>query len=242
MIRSTSNYEKRQEFSIMGTISWLILIMIGVQVGVGVIIELVVKLFKFNGLSLWFRPEIMLLGMIMTVIISIPLIKKATLASDKAFPFHFLAVKQINQATLLKTLVLGTMYYCLMSMFMHLLNIDTPQYMLDAKSQVNSTLDFILLISTVCIIAPVFEEVVFRGLAFSRLQYSKFGPVGAIIITSLIFSVLHIQYELILLVFLFPMALLYGFVRYKTENVTYCIALHILFNSLSTFQLFYLHS
>jgi membrane protease YdiL (CAAX protease family) len=245
MCTSITNNEKYPEFSIMDTILWLILITIGVQISVGIIIKIIIQVLglEFKDLDLVFlRPDIILLGMAMTVIISIPLIKRAAHSTDKTLPFNFLAIKPINKVILIKILVMGSLYYCLMSIFMQLLNIDTPQYMLDAKSQVTSTLELVMLITAVCIIAPVFEEIVFRGLAFSRLQNSKLGPIGAIIITSIIFTGIHIQYEFVILVFLFPMALLYGLVRYKTENVTYCIALHILCNSLSTFQLFFLHS
>lgn len=240
---STTTHERHQKFSIMSTISWLIILTVGVQLCVGIIILSMFKVTRveFNDLeSLLLRPEIMLLGMIITVIISIPLIRKATRVSEDTFPFHFLAIKPIEQATLKKTLVLGVLYYCLMSTFMHLVNIDTPQYMLDAKFQVNSSLDLAIHIISICIMAPIFEELIFRGLAFSRLQYSKAGPIGAIIVTSIFFTIIHIQYELMILVFLFPTALLYGFIRYKTDNVTYCIALHILCNSLSTFELFVL--
>jgi len=236
---------KHQEFSIIGTLSWLFLLSVGIQAGVDIIIRLAINV---SGTeikemeSTFLRPDIMLIMVIMTAIISIPLIKRAAHSTDKMFPFVFLALRSTQHTTLIKIISAGLIYYSLISLFMPWLDIDYPQYMLDVKSHVKSTVDLIFLISTVCIIAPIFEEVVFRGLIFSRFQSSKFGTIGAVFITSIIFSILHFQYEPIAMLFIFVDAILLSFVRYKTENVTYCIALHILFNSLSTFQLFFLHS
>lgn len=237
------NENKHQKFSILGTFLWMFLLSVGIQAGVGIILGIAFNVSETETKDIEFaflRPDIMLTMVIMTAIISIPLIKKAAHSTEKIFPFVFLALKPIQQTTLIKILVLGTLYYCFMSMFMLLLGIDMPQYMLDAKSQVNSTLDLVLQITAICIIGPIFEEVVFRGLAFSRFQYSKLGQNGSVLITSIIFTLIHFQYEPIIMTFVFATALVLGFVRYKTDNLTYCIALHILFNSLSTFELFIL--
>jgi membrane protease YdiL (CAAX protease family) len=231
-----------QKFSIWGTLSWMFFLSIGVQLGVGIIFGVIIRAFGVEATDIdlaFLRPSIMLLMVIVTLIISIPLIRKAALSPDKDFPFFFVAIRPIKQSTLVKVSIVGFSYYCLLWLCMELIGIETPQYMLDVKSQVNSILDLILLIISICLITPVIEEIIFRGLIFSRFQLSKLGRVGAVCITSIFFSVIHFQYEPIIIVFVFTMGLLLGVVRYKTDNVIYCIILHVIFNSLSAYELFF---
>ena len=88
--------------------------------------------------------------------------------------------------------------------------------------------------------APIFEELVFRGFIFARLQRSVLGKSGALILTSLIFTLIHSQYQGIELFALFTFAILLGLIRIKTNNIKYCILIHALNNTLSLMALYLL--
>ena len=80
------------------------------------------------------------------------------------------------------------------------------------------------------IVQPIFEEFLFRGLLFKGLR-SKLSGNFTVLITSLLFVMAHIQYDiLILILVLFPNALILGFARLKTRSLTVPIILHCLNN------------
>lgn len=87
------------------------------------------------------------------------------------------------------------------------------------------------------IAAPLFEELVFRGYAFSG-WIGKIGPWGAILLPSLIFALCHIQYGGIGLAYIFGMGALLGMLRWKTGSVYPCIALHLINNAVQAVEMF----
>lgn len=62
----------------------------------------------------------------------------------------------------------------------------------------STTLDNALRLITVLILAPISEEILFRGIVFdsiSRINRSKIMPIVAAVISSFVFMVNHTQYE-----------------------------------------------
>tara|TARA_B110000467_G_scaffold113532_1_gene103954 strand:- start:1180 stop:1683 length:504 start_codon:yes stop_codon:yes gene_type:complete len=82
------------------------------------------------------------------------------------------------------------------------------------------------------LLGPLFEEFLFRGFLFKGLENS-IGGGGAVIISSLLFSIPHLQYSIIVvLCMVFPMALFLGYVRMKTQS----LFLPIIFHSVNNFM------
>ena len=52
-----------------------------------------------------------------------------------------------------------------------------------------------LLILAVVVAAPVREEVLFRGFLFKGIAASRWGPIAAILISSTIWALIHVQYD-----------------------------------------------
>lgn len=83
----------------------------------------------------------------------------------------------------------------------------------------------------IVILAPITEELIFRGLLFWRIKNSKLKTIGAIIIPAILFSVIHIQYsELLTLLIIFVDGLFYGLARHFSKSVVLAIILHALSN------------
>ena len=88
----------------------------------------------------------------------------------------------------------------------------------------------------VIVAAPVFEEIFFRGFLFKGLQHSRIGPLGAILVTSLLWATIHLQYDLWDLGIIFALGIFLGFARLKTGSVYATIALHALVNLIATIE------
>lgn len=72
----------------------------------------------------------------------------------------------------------------------------------------------------IVILAPISEELMFRGLLFWRIKNSKLKTIGAIIIPAILFSAIHIQYsELLTLGIIFIDGLFYGLARHFSKSV-----------------------
>lgn len=230
-----------QNFSITRTLLWALFLAFGIQIFIGLIVGFVVGVTDVQSDSteeFFNQPYLIAVIGFIAAACSMPFLKPASKQTNTSSLLSFLAIKSISTSTLIKVLLLGFVYYALAMLLGDLLSIETPEFMLDIKQQSNSILDITFLILGICLIAPVVEEVIFRGLIYQRLLQSKAGVLGAIIITSLVFTAIHIQYDVLVLAILSLFALLLGVVRYKTNNLFYCIALHMQLNALSTIELF----
>ncbi len=87
------------------------------------------------------------------------------------------------------------------------------------------------------IAGPVFEEIFFRGFMFRGIQQSRPGTSGAVLITSLIWSLLHLQYNLYGVVVIFLIGLLLGVARARSNSTYLTIAMHALWNAIAIIEL-----
>lgn len=94
-----------------------------------------------------------------------------------------------------------------------------------------------LLWIAVVIVAPLWEEIVFRGFGFPGFRSSRLGLAGAIVVPALFWVSLHVQYDAYDLSFVFLLGLLFGYARERTGSVTVPILLHVLNNLIATVQM-----
>lgn len=85
-------------------------------------------------------------------------------------------------------------------------------------------------------LAPVFEEAFFRGFLFRGIEASRLGPLGAVLITAVCWSILHIQYNLLGIATIFLFGLILGVARRRTGSLYVCIAMHALNNLVATVE------
>jgi len=93
-----------------------------------------------------------------------------------------------------------------------------------------------LLWAALVIAAPVSEEIFFRGFLFYGILNTRLGPTGAVILSSLIWTPLHIQYDLYGLASVLVLGLLFGYARLKTNSVYIPIAMHALMNFIAAME------
>jgi membrane protease YdiL (CAAX protease family) len=109
-----------------------------------------------------------------------------------------------------------------------------PDFMVDAYT----TAYFLPLFWIALIVAaPLFEEVYFRGFLFEGFQHSRLRSIGAIFLTSLAWTILHVQYGAYELGTIFAVGVIFGVARWKTQSIYPSLAMHSLFNLLAMAQL-----
>jgi membrane protease YdiL (CAAX protease family) len=87
---------------------------------------------------------------------------------------------------------------------------------------------------SVVIVAPVAEELVFRGFLHRGWSTSRLGTLGTIILTSVIWAALHQQYSWVGIVYIFIIGLIFGWMRQRSGSTTLTIGLHALNNLIAT--------
>jgi hypothetical protein len=93
-----------------------------------------------------------------------------------------------------------------------------------------------ILLIAVIVIAPIFEETLFRGLAFRGWERSFLTPIGTIVLTSAIWAAMHIQYDWYGMGLVLATGFLLGGIRYFTKSTTVAILAHGLFNLVATIE------
>jgi hypothetical protein len=88
----------------------------------------------------------------------------------------------------------------------------------------------------IIILAPITEELLFRGLIFKVIADRRPGPLGAVVITAILFAAVHIQYGIADLVTIFIDALYWGWVRYKTGTTMLPVVMHIAANTIAVIE------
>ena len=92
----------------------------------------------------------------------------------------------------------------------------------------------LLYVLDIIILAPIFEEALFRGFLLPALVPTRLGRSGAILATSLGFSLLHVQYDFIGMAMIFGFGVILGMARMRYGTVLLPIALHMLLNTVGT--------
>lgn len=69
------------------------------------------------------------------------------------------------------------------------------------------------------VLAPLSEELLFRGFLFGGLQGSVLGPFGAVVASSAVWAVIHMQYDWTVVGLIFIYGLVFGIVRWKSRSL-----------------------
>jgi uncharacterized protein len=103
------------------------------------------------------------------------------------------------------------------------------------KDVVENTGNLPMLVIAVGILAPIFEEVFFRGFVFKGLERSFLGAHGTIWLTSIVFALIHLQYSWQVMLLIIPMGLLLGYSRHYSGSLIVPIVIHVANNTVAIF-------
>ena len=116
----------------------------------------------------------------------------------------------------------------------------TPGFMGDVLKAAQADGALWLLVIAFCVAAPMWEEIFSRGFLYRGWSESKLGVAGAIFLSSLAWTSLHLQYDWFFFGEVFSIGLLLGYLRYRTGSTWLTIVLHGINNFAATVQTFWL--
>jgi membrane protease YdiL (CAAX protease family) len=103
----------------------------------------------------------------------------------------------------------------------------------------NSATCFSCLMIAVVLIAPLIEELIFRGFVFTGIQ-ARLGSFWAVIFSSLPWAIIHLQYrEWYFIVLIFMLGLLFSIARWRTNSVLVPVAMHMFQNAMASVQMYF---
>lgn len=105
-----------------------------------------------------------------------------------------------------------------------------PQFMIDAYKSAQGPIALVLLFLAIVVFAPVCEEIAFRGFLFRGLSFSRFGAPGAILLTSAMWALMHVQYDWFVIGQIFLLGIFLGWLRWATGSTVLTIVLHFVTN------------
>ncbi len=97
-----------------------------------------------------------------------------------------------------------------------------------------------LLVIAFCVAAPMTEEIFARGFLYRGWSESFLRPAGAIALSSLAWTSLHMQYDWFFFGEIFSIGVLFGYLRHRTNSTWLTVVLHGLNNLAATIQSIYL--
>jgi uncharacterized protein len=117
-----------------------------------------------------------------------------------------------------------------------------PGFMIDVLKAARADGALWLLVLAFCVAAPISEEFFARGFLYRGWSESRLGPFGAILLSSLVWSALHGQYDYDWFLFgeVFSIGLLLGYLRYRSGSTWLTVVLHGLNNLAATLQTLWL--
>ena len=114
---------------------------------------------------------------------------------------------------------------------------QTPNFMLNIKFP--NKFSIYLLLFSVMFMAPLIEEVVFRGFLLKGFSKTFMGAEGAVALTSLLWAVMHLQYEFAYVAVIFMIGLVFGYARIKTGSLFVPMTMHMVMNGIASLGLFF---
>lgn len=133
----------------------------------------------------------------------------------------------LGMASVGGVLLISTAIYLFYSVVLKFIGLEIPAPDFTFPS---STIMRVIYISYICVLGPILEEIIFRGIALKSMK--KYGAFTAVIFTSIIFSMFHLN----LVQFMTPLllGLLLGFITVKTDSIVPAIIIHMFNNSMAT--------
>ena len=83
---------------------------------------------------------------------------------------------------------------------------------------------------------PASEELLVRGIVFFRLRNTRLGPIGAILVCSAAWALMHYRYDPATIALIFLDGIVLGTARYRSDSTVLTILLHSLGNLYSIHQ------
>ncbi len=119
---------------------------------------------------------------------------------------------------------------------------SAPGFMMDVMRSARADGALWLLVLAFCVAAPVTEEFFARGFLYRGWSESFLKVPGAILLSSLVWTALHLQYDWYFFGEVFSIGLLLGYLRYRYQSTWLTVIVHGANNLAAVVQTFLLVS
>ncbi len=224
---STEKETTRFKISILKSFAVAFIIIVSLQLLAGIIN---LPSYKWESLFHFTLPLSFLLGGALAIFILIPYVK----TDWKAIVSHIWKPASIG------IVLLSTFFYIFLLPFAEFLTSMVPtngievleEFYKDITQAFEMMLDYkIAGFITVCILAPIIEEILFRGILLRGLLQKGVSPILAIFLSSFLFGLAHLNPWQFMGAGL--LGAVFGFIYYRTKALWVCIFLHALNNTVS---------
>jgi membrane protease YdiL (CAAX protease family) len=140
---------------------------------------------------------------------------------------EYLAIGPVSVKALLISLAVVAGFMALSETINVFLDRPVPEFMIDIY---DTSVWPVMLWLAIVVFAPLYEEIFFRGFLFTGFLQSRLGPVGAVVLTALAWSLLHVQYDIYDIASIFVLGLVLGVMRLRTGSVWSPLLMHVLNN------------
>jgi membrane protease YdiL (CAAX protease family) len=113
---------------------------------------------------------------------------------------------------------------------------STPEFMMDVLKSARADGVLWLLVIAFCVAAPVSEEFFARGFLYRGWSETFLGVPGAIVLSSMVWTALHLQYDWFFFGEVFSIGLLLGYLRYRYQSTWLTVIVHGLNNLAAVVQ------
>jgi membrane protease YdiL (CAAX protease family) len=117
---------------------------------------------------------------------------------------------------------------------------SSPGFMTDVLKTAQADGALWLLVFAFCVAAPITEEFFARGFLYRGWSESFLGPGGAILLSSAVWTLMHMQYSWFFLAQVFSIGMLLGYLRYRSNSTWLVVVLHGFNNLAATVQTIWL--
>lgn len=113
---------------------------------------------------------------------------------------------------------------------------SSPGFMMEVLKTAQADGALWLLVFAFCVAAPITEEFFARGFLYRGWSESFLRPAGAILLSSAVWTLMHLQYNWFFLAQVFSIGLLFGYLRYRSNSTWLTVILHGINNLAATVQ------
>jgi uncharacterized protein len=113
---------------------------------------------------------------------------------------------------------------------------STPGFMTDVLKSARADGALWILVIAFCVAAPITEEFFSRGFLYRGWSESFLRPIGAILLSSAVWTALHLQYDWYFFGEVFSIGLLLGYLRYRYQSTWLTVIVHGLNNLAAVVQ------
>lgn len=153
-------------------------------------------------------------------------------------PFSdYLALHWPSRREIVSGLLVTSVLLLLVTLAGYLTGERVSDFVLNEYRSAKGSWWLVVLLISLCVTAPLTEELVVRGFLFRGWSQSFLGPTGAIVLTSAVWTVLHTQYDHFYHLVIFASGLLLGYFRYRSGSTWLTVIMHSAINLASIVEL-----